>query len=362
MRNTDLTPSQAAELEALAAMPDEDIDTSDIPEITEFSNPRRGVFAGSPNVKLETKPVEQPATNSFGGPWTAEKLEILSLYLNAYTTALKNRSFELVYVDAFAGTGAIDLNPKGAAQRLTQSWLSEEEHAAALAANVIKGSARVALEVDDKPFDKLIFVEQDPTFAEELISLKGEFPNRNIQVEKGEANQFLRKWCEAQDATRGAPWRNQRAVIFLDPFATEVDWQTVEAIGRTQSVDLWMLFPLSTLSRVLPVHRQPDEEYAPLLDRVFGSPEWRELYRDGPRQMTFMAGNPEHTEMVREDQQEIVDRYLAKLKTAFASVAPTTRWFCNRRNSPLFAMMFAAANPGGAPIAVRIADHLLKRW
>ena len=55
MRNTDLTPSQAAELEVLVAMPDEDIDTSDIPEITEFSNPRRGVFAGSPNVKLETK-------------------------------------------------------------------------------------------------------------------------------------------------------------------------------------------------------------------------------------------------------------------------------------------------------------------
>ena len=55
MRNTDLTPSQAAELEALAAMPDEDIDTSDIPEITEFSNPRRGVFAASPNEKIETK-------------------------------------------------------------------------------------------------------------------------------------------------------------------------------------------------------------------------------------------------------------------------------------------------------------------
>ena len=55
MRNNDLTPSQAAELEVLAAMPDEDIDTSDIPKITQFSNPQRGVFAGSPNVKLETK-------------------------------------------------------------------------------------------------------------------------------------------------------------------------------------------------------------------------------------------------------------------------------------------------------------------
>ena len=39
-----LTEQQKAELEALAAMKDEDIDFSDIPEIKEFSNPRRGVF------------------------------------------------------------------------------------------------------------------------------------------------------------------------------------------------------------------------------------------------------------------------------------------------------------------------------
>ena len=55
MRVTDLTPSQRAELEALAAMSDEDIDTSDIPEIKEFSNPRRGMFSGSPNRKAEPK-------------------------------------------------------------------------------------------------------------------------------------------------------------------------------------------------------------------------------------------------------------------------------------------------------------------
>ena len=55
MRVTDLTPSQRAELEALAAMSDEDIDTSDIPEITEFSNPRRGMFSGSPNRKAKPK-------------------------------------------------------------------------------------------------------------------------------------------------------------------------------------------------------------------------------------------------------------------------------------------------------------------
>ena len=55
MRQTELTPSQQTELDALAAMSDDDIDTSDIPEIREFTNPRRGVFAGSPNRKVEPK-------------------------------------------------------------------------------------------------------------------------------------------------------------------------------------------------------------------------------------------------------------------------------------------------------------------
>ena len=49
MRTSELTTSQRVELDALAAMSDHDIDTSGIPEIREFSHPRRGVFAGSPN-------------------------------------------------------------------------------------------------------------------------------------------------------------------------------------------------------------------------------------------------------------------------------------------------------------------------
>ena len=43
---------------------------------------------------------------SFGGPWTNDKLEILRRYLDAYTTALKNQPFNLIYVDAFAGGGS----------------------------------------------------------------------------------------------------------------------------------------------------------------------------------------------------------------------------------------------------------------
>ena len=63
-----------------------------------------------------------PSSNaqSFGGEWTREKLDILAAYLDAYTTALKNQPFNLWYVDAFAGSGAIDaLNDEAERQLLT---------------------------------------------------------------------------------------------------------------------------------------------------------------------------------------------------------------------------------------------------
>lgn len=301
-------------------------------------------------------------TNSFGGPWTESKLEILKRYLDAYTTVLKKTPFALVYCDAFAGTGTVDLNPPGAAQRLAQSLLklSEEDQAAVLAAHVIKGSARVALEVTDRPFDRFIFIERDPTFAQELGELKQEFTNRDIQIERSDANLYLQQWCESQNQQFGVPWRNQRAVVFLDPFATEVDWQTVESIAATQSVDLWILFPISALTRLLPSEREPDESYAHNLDRVYGGPEWRRLYQT--KIVRTLIGS-EHTQMVRDEQRAIVEVYLDKLRTVFPAVAPSPKWFYNSRNSPLFAFMFVSANQGkGGKIALRIANHLLNRW
>ena len=39
-----MTPDQRAEIDVLKAMPDDEIDTSDIPEVVDWSNARRGMF------------------------------------------------------------------------------------------------------------------------------------------------------------------------------------------------------------------------------------------------------------------------------------------------------------------------------
>ena len=44
MERTELTEQQKADLERLRNMPDEEIDTSDAPEILDWSNAKRGMF------------------------------------------------------------------------------------------------------------------------------------------------------------------------------------------------------------------------------------------------------------------------------------------------------------------------------
>ena len=295
--------------------------------------------------------------NAFGGNWTRDKLRILENYLKAYTTALKKQPFRLWYVDAFAGIGYVNLDSGNVAQsRLSiseEGWDSDT-------ANILKGSARLAIEVDDRPFDEFIFIEQNFDYAIELSKLKQEFSGRSIRIVPDDANRFLPDWCTQNSRQLGTPWRGERAVIFLDPFATEVDWQTVERIAETKSVDLWILFPLSALTRMLPTDREPDEANIAGLNRVFGSQEWQSgLYRTQVQATLF----GDETQIVRNDQQAIMDLYLAQLREVFPAVSNSPRWFRNSRNSPLFAFMFAASNPGrGGQIALEIANHLLNRW
>ncbi len=148
---------------------------------------------------------------SFGGDWTRTKLGVLELYLDAYTTALKNQTFELWYVDAFAGTGDVPL-PK--AEDGADEFLA--------------GSAKRALAVSDRPFDRLIFIEKDEERSAQLNELRSDYSGQNIRVKNAEANSYL---------TGLKPPRNVRGVLFLDPFATQVSMSTLNHVASLECFD-----------------------------------------------------------------------------------------------------------------------------
>lgn len=272
-----------------------------------------------------------PASDGkFGGPWTAEKLEILGKYLGAYTTALKNQPFKLMYIDAFAGTGEINLRQDPDARAF------------------IEGSAKRAIKIEDKPFDRLIFVEKDYERHGNLIRLQRENPLRDIQTENSNANSFLRNL--------DVNWNEWRGVLLLDPFATEVEWATIEKIAGFKALDTWILFPVSAMTRMLTKSRLPNDKCAKVLTRVCGDDSWRKLYRISSQQSLF------GDELYHRDTgtDGIIRLYKDKLKSLFEQrFMEKSKMFRNSRNARLFEFIFCAGNPRGASLAKKIAKSII---
>lgn len=275
------------------------------------------------------------ATTGFGGPWTEEKLAILKKYLDAYTTALKNKSFRLIYIDAFAGTGEVELTSADEGKK-----------------EFIEGSAKIAMDVDDKPFDEYIFVEKDQDRCIQLNSLRETNQCKNIQIENEDANDFL------QDLQKD--WRRYRGVLFLDPFATEVEWTTIEKIASFEALDTWILFPTSAIARMLPREKEPDSispKWVNRLNRIYGDESWRELYSISPQLSLFGDEEQQRPEGV----DGLIEIYKNKLTQLFDDrFLKRSRALKNSKNSALFEFLFCVGNPNGIGPAMGIAEHILK--
>ena len=277
----------------------------------------------------------------FGGPWTQQKLEILGRYLDAYTTALKDQRFTLTYIDAFAGPGSYHA---GSSSEMEEYSEFNE---------VLRGSPKIALEVNDKPFDRLVFIDTQPAHIESLRTLKTENPERNIQIINDDANNAIPEICRSIGSF-------DRAVVFLDPYATQVDWSTVESIADTRNIDCWILFPRMAITRLMPLDHEPDSALAMQLDRIFGGRgHWHNVYSRAQQPSLWSQG----CERERESgNAQIANAYRARLEEVFYEVSPLDRELKNSRNSTLFDLFFAVTNPRGACVAMRIANHILNRW
>jgi three-Cys-motif partner protein len=161
----------------------------------------------------------------FGGSWSKQKLDVLREYLKPYNTILSKQRFRRYYIDTFAGTGGQIIGNSGhPAQEILPIDDVEHEGVAFL-----KGSARIALEVEPG-FHEFIFSDLSAKKSKHLERLKAEFPNRLIQLRKGDANQVL------QDVVSELDWKDCRALVFLDPFGAQVEWRTLELLAGTKAV------------------------------------------------------------------------------------------------------------------------------
>lgn len=276
-------------------------------------------------------------SQKFGGDWTVTKLNILSKYLDAYTTVFKDQHWaRILYVDAFAGTGEINCR--------TQKDIKE----------LIDGSAKCALQVDNREFDQFVFIERDEERCQKLNNLKSSNADRKIAVRREDANLYLQTTLPKIDK------KIWRGVLFLDPFATEVEWRTMKTIASCGFLDTWLLFPTMAVARMLPTSSDDPNnlDCAQQLNKVFGDDSWKDLYGTNPQQ-DFLNQSPQLRER---GVQGILSLYKKKLKGLFVNrLLDKSKELKNSREAPLFEFIFMTGSD--TPAAIKrshdIAKHLI---
>ena len=281
----------------------------------------------------------------FGGLWTRKKLEVLEEYLRFYLKALKKQPFTLHYADAFAGTGSQD--PKVCEG---QGELIPEED--------LKGSVMVALDIDPG-FDRYHFNDLNPAHIQSLQEMCRACPEKNIKITENDANDFVPLFCDSLN------W-DDRAVLFLDPYSTQLDWETLKNIADSGKVDLWLLFPLSVIIRMTPIDgAKIRPEWRDTLNRLLGTNEWEAaLYKPNVLPVTddlFEAVNKE-TDTERLNVEGVQLWITERLRELFPFVAKPL--LLKNNGKPLFLLFFAVSNTEQKAwgLAQKAANHIIKKY
>jgi len=264
----------------------------------------------------------------------------------------------LDYVDAFAGRGKQTLKSGSILSEAEEFFggPSEREDTE----DFLIGSALRALRTEKdgiRCFDRYLFVDTDKTCLEQLethVRQEYQYANHKVNFICGNANSKLREYV------RGIDWEKTRALVFLDPYGLEVGWNLIKELADTRACDVWYLFPLGGVTRLMANDGQIPDAWATRLDQLFGTGGWRqEFYRPSAQRSLFSEDKA--TFLKDAPTKRIVEYIRDRLATVFAAVSDIGV-LRNSKGAPLFALLLGVSNPSRAATekALRIANHLVK--
>lgn len=292
---------------------------------------------------------------SFGDKHTVTKLETVQKYLQTYTTALKKQSFDLLYIDACAGSGLsvpkAALNNSGA----NQVSLDVFQRDVADTDEIIVGSAIRALGITP-PFQRYLLNDVKKSNVDALRqSVKNEHPHLadRVSITRMDANQMLRDICQRYD------WKKTRAVVFIDPFGLQIDYTTLELLGKTKAIDLWYLVPVFAMYRQVSGDGQINPDGGPRVDAALGTDQWRKV-AVVEEQSTDLFNQPQFRSKRAVNIKWFEKVAKERLALAFGGQVLDETLPLGRNGIQEFSLMFAWANPSEkAKLAAKLARAVL---
>ena len=99
-----------------------------------------------------------------------------------------------------------------------------------------------------------------------------------------------------------------------------MDWETLKEIAQTQAIDVWYLFPLAAVNRMMPNNGKIDLNCEKNITRILGSHEWKkEFYKQSREVSLFDSQSEEVTKDANTDQikEYIIKRLIVNDKNNF---------------------------------------------
>ena len=142
--------------------------------------------------------------------------------------------------------------------------------------------------------------------------------------------------------------------MFLDPYALELKWETLEKISKCGVVDLWYLFPLSVI-RLMAKDKDITDGNKEKVTSILGTNEWLdELFFES--QQLDLFGD---THYERVEYNKVLEYIKKRFATIFPFVSPNSKILKNEsKNAPMFMLCFMMTNT--SPPAQRLASKIVK--
>ena len=248
------------------------------------------------------------------GQWSELKIDIIRKYAHAYTSILHSYKFKPIYIDGFAGAG---------------------KHISKASGDEIDGSPAVAFAVEP-PFAEFHLVDLDGHKVKNLRELAQH--HKNVFVHQGDCNQVLLN--EVYPATLNSS--ANRSLVILDPYGLHLDWEVIEAAGKSGRAEIFLHFPVADMHRNV-FWRDPagvDPEDVNRMNRFWGSESWRDVVYT--EQATLFG--PE-VGKDRNSTSGIVAAFRERLREAAGfNFVPEPVPMRNARNGTIYYLYFATQN------------------
>lgn len=187
------------------------------------------------------------------GSWAESKYRLIALYDGLFSTGMKNKWDQRVYIDLYAGAGYSHVTG-------TSTFL--------------KGSPVIALTVTD-PFDKYIFCEAQALLFDALsIRTRRTAPSADVTLIQGSCDAEIDKICAA--IPKASVNNKVLSLCLVDPFDFGIKFETLRKLSRF-FVDFLVLLAIGMdANRNYDTYVEGDSDK---IDEALGNREWRARWK-----------------------------------------------------------------------------------